>query len=288
MHGFLNINKPAGLTSHDVVARVRRLAGRGVKVGHAGTLDPAATGVLPVALGAATRLIEHLAEARKGYRGLVRLGVTTSTDDAEGEALATRPVPELDDAAIEAAVAPLRGTIMQVPPMYAALHHEGRRLYELAREGKTVEREPRPVRIDQLTWSRAGADLLLEVACGKGTYIRALARDLGAALGCGAHLASLERTFVGPFRLEEAVGLEALLADPGLLPAALLPPETAVADWPVAQLDATQVRRVANGMPVELPDLTGERARAHGPDGALLALLRREGAAWRPAKVFSL
>ncbi len=287
MYGFLNINKPAGLTSHDVVARVRRLAGRGVKVGHAGTLDPAATGVLPVALGAATRLIEHLADARKGYRGRVRLGVTTATDDAEGEPLATRPVPALDDAAIEAAVAPLRGPIMQVPPMYSALHHEGKRLYELARAGQTVALDPRPVQIYRLDWAREGDDLLIEVECGKGTYIRCLARDIGAALGCGAHLAALERTFVGPFALAAAVALDALLADPALLPAALLPPEAAVAAWPVAQLDEAAARRVANGLPVALPELAGERARAHGPDGRLLALLRREGEGWRPEKVFA-
>ncbi|NTU83084.1 MAG: tRNA pseudouridine(55) synthase TruB [Chloroflexales bacterium] len=287
MNGFLNINKPAGLTSHDVVARVRRLAGRGVKVGHAGTLDPAATGILPVALGQATRLIEHLADARKGYRGLVRLGVSTATDDAEGEPLATRAVPPLDDAQIEAALAPLRGAIMQVPPMYSALHHEGQRLYDLARAGQTVELAPRPVTVYRLDWARAGGDdLSIEVECGKGTYIRALARDLGAALGCGAHLAALERTFVGPFHLAEAIALDALLADPGQLSGALLPPETAVADWPAARLDAEAARRVANGMPVQLPGLAGERARAHAPGGELLALLRHEGEVWRPEKVF--
>jgi tRNA pseudouridine55 synthase len=287
VQGFLNINKPAGLTSHDVVARVRRLVGRGVKVGHAGTLDPAATGVLPVALGGATRLIEYLAAARKGYRGLVRLGVTTATDDAEGEVLAVRELPALSDAQIEAAVAPLRGTIMQVPPMYAALHHEGRRLYELAREGKTVDLAPRPVLVERLDWQREQVDLLrLEVECGKGTYIRSLARDIGAALGCGAHLAALIRTFVGPFRLDAAVGLDELQADPARLAAALLPPEVAVADWPAVQLDAAAARRAANGMALSLPELPGDRARAHGPDGALLALLRREGADWQPEKVF--
>jgi tRNA pseudouridine55 synthase len=286
MIGFLNIDKPAGLTSHDVVARVRRLAGKGVKVGHGGTLDPAATGVLPVALGGATRLIEHLADADKGYEGLVRLGVATATDDAEGEVIATAPVPALTDAQIEAAVAPLRGKIMQVPPMYSALHHEGRRLYDLAREGRTVELAPRPVVVHSLSWAREGRDgLRIAVACGKGTYIRCLARDIGAALGCGAHLAALRRTFVGPFQLDAAVPLDALLADPGSLPARTLPPETAVITWPAAALDAAQAARLRNGMPLRLPELPGERARAHGPDGALLALLRREGELWRPDKV---
>lgn len=288
MNGFLNINKPAGLTSHDVVARVRRLAGRGVKVGHAGTLDPAATGVLPVALGHATRLIEHLADARKGYLGHLRLGVVTATDDAEGEVLAETPVPALTDAQVEAAVAPLRGEILQVPPMYSALHHQGRRLYELARAGQTVELAPRPVVVHSLTWAWDGPDTLrLEVVCGKGTYIRSLARDIGAALGCGAHLAALRRTFVGPFGLDTAVALDALLAEPARLPALLLPPETAVADWPATQLDEEGARLARNGMPLTLPGLAGERARAHAPGGALLALLRHDGERWRPEKVFS-
>jgi tRNA pseudouridine55 synthase len=296
MHGFLNINKPAGLTSHDVVARARRLAGKGVKVGHAGTLDPAATGVLPVALGRATRLIEHLADARKGYRGLVRLGITTTTDDAEGEVIATAQLPPLSDEQVEAAAAALRGEVMQAPPIYSALHHEGKRLYELARAGQQVELAPRPVSVYSLTWAWAAPDTLrIEVECGKGTYIRSLARDLGAALGCGAHLASLERTFVGPFALADAVALDELMAEPSRLPGLLLPPETAVIGWPVLTLHADDARRVRNGLPVSLAGPPGEshdeakplRARAHGPDGALLALMRRDGELWRPEKVFS-
>ncbi len=287
LHGYLNIDKPAGPTSHDIVARVRRLAGRSTRVGHAGTLDPMATGVLPVALGHATRLIEYLADARKGYVGLVRLGVTTATDDAEGEVLATRPVPPLDDAAIEAAVTPLRGAILQVPPAYAALHYQGRRLYDLARAGAAPELPPRTVVIYRLDWEHAGPDTLrIVVECGKGTYIRSLARDIGAALGCGAHLAALRRTFVGPFHLDTALPLDTLGGDPAQLAAALLPLETAIAGWPAITLDAEQARRVANGMPVDLPALGGERARAYGPDGALLAVLRRSGDHWRPEKVF--
>lgn len=288
LHGFLNIDKPAGPTSHDVVAQIRRLVGRATKVGHAGTLDPAATGVLPVALGCATRLVEYLAEARKGYVGLVRLGVTTTTDDAEGEVLEVRPTPLLDEAAIEAAIAPLRGAILQTPPAYAALRCQGRRLYELARAGVAPERIPRRVMVYRLTWERVADDVLrIEVECGKGVYVRSLARDIGAALGCGAHLAALQRTFVGPFRLATAIPLARLLADPDRLPAALLPLETAVADWPAAYLDAEAVRRVVRGARVSLPELVGDHARAHAPDGALVALLRREGGHWRPEKVFA-
>ncbi|MBX0326206.1 tRNA pseudouridine(55) synthase TruB [Oscillochloris sp. ZM17-4] len=287
MHGFLNIDKPAGMTSHDVVARVRRLAGRGVKVGHAGTLDPAATGVLPVALGHATRLIEYLADVRKGYRGLVRLGASTSTDDAEGEIIATSPVPPLSPELIEAAVAPLRGAILQVPPMYSALHHQGQRLYDLARAGKTVELAARPVQVDALTWELGGPDtLVIDVVCGKGTYIRSLARDIGAALGCGAHLAALQRTFVGPFAIGEAVALADLQAEPGRLPGLIMPPEVALDGWPTARLDAEGARRVRNGLPVALDNTPGEQACAYDEAGALLAVLRREGEAWRPAKVF--
>lgn len=292
MNGFLNIHKPAGLTSHDVVARVRRLVGRGVKVGHAGTLDPAATGVLPVALGRATRLIEYLADARKGYRALVLLGVTTTTDDAAGEVLEQRPVPPLDVATLEAALEPFRGAIMQVPPMYSALHHEGQRLYDLARAGKTVERAPRPVTIDRLeiTTLRLDAEppeIGIEIACSKGTYIRALARDLGAALGCGAHLAALERTFVGSFTLEQATPLVVLEANPALLTQVLLPSETAVADWPQVTLDEREHQRVRNGLPLTLTGVPGDQARAHAADGVLVALLRRVGAEWRPDKVFA-
>ncbi|WP_129628353.1 tRNA pseudouridine(55) synthase TruB [Candidatus Oscillochloris fontis] len=284
-YGFLNIDKPLAMTSHDVVARVRRLVGRKVKVGHAGTLDPAATGVLPVAIGHATRLIEYLSEVRKGYQGLVQLGQTTTTDDAEGEVLTTAPVPSYTPAQIEAVLAPLRGTIMQVPPMYSALHHEGQRLYDLARAGKMLDLPARPVEIDALSYHQVATDqLLITVTCGKGTYIRALARDIGVALGCGAHLAGLRRTFVGPFRLERALPLADL--QPEDVAAHLIPARIALAAWPVAPLDAEQVRRVHNGMPIECGDLPGEYARAEDQHGELVAVLRRAGAVWRPEKVF--
>lgn len=289
LSGFLNINKPLRLTSHDVVARVRRVAGRGVKVGHAGTLDPLATGVLPVAIGSATRLIEYLADARKAYRARVRLGSVTSTDDAEGEVLTTRAVPLLDQGALDAALAPLRGEILQVPPMYSALHHDGQRLYDLARKGIEVERPARPVTIYRLDLLGIvvhddTTDLVLDVECSKGTYIRALARDLGTQLDCGAHLAALERTAVGAFVIGASIALDQLLEQPTLLQERIQPPELAVLDWPQLLLDATQEQRVRNGLPV-VADLVGERVRAHDANGRLLALLRRDGERWQPEKV---
>ncbi|HWQ16116.1 MAG TPA: tRNA pseudouridine(55) synthase TruB [Roseiflexaceae bacterium] len=286
MHGFLNIDKPAGMTSHDVVARVRRIA-RQRRVGHAGTLDPAATGVLVVALGAATRLIEYVQDqTAKRYLAVVRLGASTTTDDAEGEVVATAPLPPLDEAALERTLAAFRGQVLQVPPMYAALHHEGRRLHELARAGVTVERPPRPVTIERLELLAWDPPLLtLDVLCGKGTYIRALARDIGAALGCGGHLAALRRTAVGTFTVETAVPLERL-EDQVTLSQALLPPEHAVADWPAVRLDEAAARRTRNGQPLILPGQVAARARAHAPDGSLLALLVRDGDIYRPVKVF--
>jgi tRNA pseudouridine55 synthase len=288
LHGFLNIDKPAGPTSHDVVARVRRLT-RQKRVGHAGTLDPAATGVLVVALGAATRLIEYVQDATtKRYHAVVRLGVTTATDDAEGEVIATAPVPRLDSAVIEGALAHFRGPIMQVPPMFAALHHQGRRLHELAREGVVVERVARSItieRLDLLAWQPPL--LTLDILCGKGTYIRALARDLGAALGCGAHLQALRRTAVGTFLIDDATPLVALEADPSIVMSTLLVPERAVADWPAIELDAIEARRICNGQTIARAGLEVPRARAHGPDGQLLALLIRDGELWQPEKVFN-
>jgi tRNA pseudouridine55 synthase len=307
MHGFLNIDKPAGMTSHDVVAHIRRAA-RQKRVGHAGTLDPAATGVLVVALGNATRLIEYVQDSTsKRYLATVQLGTTTTTDDAEGEVLTTSAVPALDRAAIEQALEPFCGEIMQVPPMYSALHHQGRRLHELAREGIVVELAARPVVIERLELIDWIAPLLtLDVMCSKGTYIRSLARDLGEALGCGAHLQALRRTAVGTFLIEDAVPLDTVTgwqgdevtkaldtitltpAPPHLvtLSARLLPPELAVADWPAVALGSVAAQRVRNGLAIELPDTNADRVRAHGPEGALLALLVRAGDVWKPQKVF--
>lgn len=286
MHGFLNIDKPAGITSHDVVAQVRRVA-RQKRVGHAGTLDPAATGVLVVALGQATRLIEYVQDdTSKGYHALVRLGQRTATDDAEGEALETLPVPPLDADALETTLRQFRGPIMQVPPMYSALHHNGQRLYDLARKGETVDLPARPVQIDELTLSDwHSPDLTLDIRCSKGTYIRSLARDIGAALGCGAHLAALRRTAVGAFTLADATPLGEL--SPDRLAAVLLPPVWAVRDWPQVKLDNDVAQWVRNGLPLDLPEQGGEQVAALDPDGQLLAVLERRDGRWSPTKVFT-
>jgi tRNA pseudouridine55 synthase len=287
VHGFLNIDKPAGITSHDVVARVRRVI-RQKRVGHAGTLDPAATGVLVVALGAATRLIEYVQDATsKRYLATVRLGATTTTDDAEGEPLSSAPVPDLSAAELERALDTFRGDILQVPPMYSALHHQGRRLHELAREGIVVERDPRPVTIERLElveWTPPR--LNIDVMCSKGTYIRSLARDIGTTLGCGAYLEALRRTAVGTFNITSATPLAVLEDSSFSVMSILLSPEQAVFDWPIARLDDEQARRIRNGLPVVLAGVPGERARAHASGGSLLALLACDGDVWKPTKVF--
>jgi tRNA pseudouridine55 synthase len=205
--GFLNLNKPAGMTSHDCVGQVRRLL-KLKRVGHGGTLDPAVTGVLPIALGKATRLLQFL-EHKKAYRGTIRFGLTTATDDLEGEILTSQPVPELTLEKVQSALPNFLGTIEQLPPNFSAIQVGGKRLYELARKGETVEVAARNVevfRLDILDW-RSGdfPELDLEIACGAGTYIRAIARDLGAMLNVGGTLATLTRTASNGFAIEESL-----------------------------------------------------------------------------------
>jgi len=286
MDGILNLNKPQGLTSHDVVSRVRTVAGQR-RVGHAGTLDPMATGVLILCLGRATRLAEYLVASSKVYRARIRLGITTDTYDAEGKVVEEQPV-EVGRAAVEAALKQFRGPILQVPPMYSALKHDGRRLYELARQGVTVEREPRPVdvtRLEMTAWEPP--ELTLEVACSPGTYVRSLAHDLGQALGCGAHLTRLVRLASGDFRLEDAVPLADLTRE--RLPSLLLPPDTALRQHPALHLDERGARAVRSGRAVTGHPPQGQAlVRAYGPDGTFLAVLeyQPERAVWHPRKVF--
>jgi tRNA pseudouridine55 synthase len=284
--GFLNIDKPLGITSHDVVAKVRRVAGT-KRVGHAGTLDPLATGVLIVCLGNATRLSEYVMQSTKRYRARVHLGVTTDTYDAEGEVLQQRDAGHITQEAVEAALGRFRGDIEQVPPMYSAIKQGGRKLYELARAGETVEREARPVRIDALTVSEwQPPQFTLDVTCSAGTYIRSLAYDIGEALGVGAHLAGLVRVSSGGFTLENAAPLDRLIAADDWR-AYLLSPADALRDWPAVSLSVDEVKRIRQGQAIDAAPGAGGLVFGYAPDGTLIGLLRADGSLWRPHKVFS-
>ncbi len=214
LDGIVLLDKPLGLSSNDALQRVKRLFGAR-KAGHSGSLDPLASGMLPICFGKSTRLSATLLDARKCYRFTIHLGTRTSTGDREGEIVQDCAVPQLDAAAIEAALAGFRGPQMQIPPMYSALKHQGRRLYELARKGIEVEREPRPIRIDELQlegWN--SLELALRAVCSKGTYVRVLAEDIARALGSCGHVAVLRRLWVEPYGEEQMVSLQALEAEP--------------------------------------------------------------------------
>jgi tRNA pseudouridine55 synthase len=294
MNGILNVNKPAGWTSFDVVRFVRR--GTGVKrVGHAGTLDPLATGVLPVCLGQATRVVEYLMDARKTYRATVRLGVVTDTYDAEGAIISETDASGVGREAIEAALAPFRGEIEQRPPAFSAIKRAGVPAYRLARAGEAVETTPRRVTVYRLDITDYTPPLLgLEVECSKGTYIRSLAHDLGTALGAGGSLAALERARVGSFAIEDAVDVETLRRafEEGSWPEHLYALDEVLLERRAAVLAPESASRLRNGQTLTLaPARTidaGERCRAYSTDGDFLAVLRYTGGeAWRPEKVFA-
>ncbi|MCS7040958.1 MAG: tRNA pseudouridine(55) synthase TruB, partial [Caldilineales bacterium] len=280
--------KPSGPTSHDVVAAVRRGTGE-KRVGHAGTLDPPATGLLVLLLGAATRLSEYLLAKDKRYLARVRFGQTTNTYDATGEVTAvSEAIPSREQ--VEAALAAFRGAIRQRPPAFSAIKRGGQRAYTLARRGATVELEPRPISIHQLSivdWSPP--ECSLDVTCSAGTYIRSLAHDLGQALGCGAFLAALRRTASGHFRLEDAVTLDNLKAAfaAGDWRRYLLPMDAALPDWPEVRLTEAETQRVLHGGAVPL-SLEGQGwARAYNAAGEFIAILRADPARrlWQPDKV---
>lgn len=289
--GILNIDKPAGMTSHDVVDRVRQLSGQR-RVGHAGTLDPSATGVLIVCLGQATRVAEYLMASDKVYHAQIRLGVSTNTDDAEGEVTAVAEV-DVSKEEVQEALASFIGSIQQVPPTYSALKHQGTPLYELARRGVTVERKPRLVEIhhiELLDWTPPL--LTIQVKCSPGTYIRALARDLGQKLGCGAHLQSLTRLASGRFTLEEAVRLDQLAEAfaQGNWQEFIHPVDEALLDFASMVIDAETEKRIRYGQQVQGPAALerGELRRAYSEKGELIAILRYDPQAglWQPKKVF--
>lgn len=255
--GLLLLDKPVGWTSNAALQAVKRLY-QAAKAGHTGSLDPLASGLLPICLGAATKLSGWLLNADKSYQFTCRLGITTTTGDAEGKVVATRPVGLLNRAQVEAAMQRFTGVIEQIPPMYSALKRGGQPLYKLARKGIEVEREPRQVTIHAFQLVRwEGEELECELRCSKGTYVRTLATDLGEALGCGAHIAALRRTAVAPYDATRMVTLDALRerAEQGLaaLDALLLPLDTAVAQWPAVRVRGDAAFYLRQGQPVLAP-----------------------------------
>ena len=286
--GLVVVDKPAGLTSHDVVARIRRLAGTR-RVGHAGTLDPMATGVLLVGVGRATRLLGHLALHDKDYLGTMRLGATTSTDDAQGEPLTRTRAVHLVPGDVLAAMTVLTGEIEQRPPAVSAIKVAGVRAYARARSGEDVVLALRRVTVSRFTAidfrpdAELGVlDVDVEVTCSSGTYIRALARDLGAALGVGGHLSALRRTRVGAFDLSAARTLAELETEFTLTPL----DEVAAAAFARRDLDAEQAAALSHGAKLSASGKAGEPVAAFGPDGALVALLEDRGDTARALAVF--
>jgi tRNA pseudouridine55 synthase len=287
--GFLIIDKPTGATSFSMVSLVRRLAGVR-RVGHAGTLDPLASGVLPIAVGAATRLIEYLDDAPKTYAAVVRLGAATTTFDAEGEVTEARDASGIGRHEIEAALGEFVGEIEQVPPRYSALKVAGKPMYAYAREGTDVAPAARRVRIDSIrVLGYANPDLEFEVVCGKGTYIRSLAHDLGARLGCGAHLAALRRTASGGFTLEDTHAPDDLISAQarGEFEELLLAPDRAVERRPAAIFASAPTAAIVAGRDVSLPsDSRANVCRAYSVSGEFLGVLAPLGSGrWHPEKV---
>jgi tRNA pseudouridine55 synthase len=293
MNGILIVNKPAGWTSFDVVAKVRRLTGIR-RVGHSGTLDPLATGVLVICLGQAVRITEYIVGHAKAYRATITLGVETDTYDAHGQVVATQPV-EVSEAELRDALKAFTGVIQQVPPMYSAIKRAGQQLYKLARQGVEVERAPRTVTIHSIDLiAFAPPNLTIDVRCSSGTYIRSLAHDLGAKLGCGAHLSALTRTAVGRFELAQAVSIETLeqAAAVGSLVDWLRPIDLALTELASVTLSESDAARVRHGMAVPATGITtytGSLVRVYNPSGELIGLMKhdRERNELRPEKVFN-
>lgn len=284
--GIVVVDKPPGMTSHDVVGRCRRIFSTR-RVGHAGTLDPMATGVLVIGVERATKILGLLTATAKSYTATIRLGQSTSTDDAEGELVHSVAARHLTDDTIESAVGALRGDIEQVPSTVSAIKVDGKRAYRLAREGQTVELKARPVRIDrfEVCGIRPGPgdviDLDVEVDCSSGTYVRALARDLGDALGVGGHLTALRRTSVGRFGLDQAYPLDELTEHPRL---SYSLDEACLLIFPRRELSAEEAEATGHGRSLEPAGIDGVYA-ACDPDGRVMALLRDEGSRTKPVVV---
>ncbi len=281
MHGVLNLDKPRGLTSYQAVERLKGLL-HNLKVGHAGTLDPEATGVLPICLGRGTRIFPYLLLCDKHYRARMRLGVTTDTQDATGRPIRVRPVPELRSDEVERAVLEFVGTIGQTPPMFSSLKLEGRRLYEIARTGVEVERKPRKVKINEMKVKAVlGDEMELEVVCSRGTYIRTLCHDLGERLGVGGHLVELVRLRLGPFCLQQAISLQVMegLTREGRLDEVLIPIDAALSFLPRVDVTERTAELVRRGGAITLEGLeelpgslrAGDPVRVYERGGGFLA-----------------
>ncbi len=305
MDGILNINKPQGRTSFSIVATVKRLSGE-QRVGHAGTLDPAATGVLPVCLGRGTRVVEFLVDATKAYRAEIELGVATDTYDASGKVTQTGNPTGIGQGQLESALTYYRGLIEQTPPMYSAVKYQGKPLYKLARAGIKIERKSRPIKIHHLELIDFKPPVVtIEVVCGKGTYIRSLAHDLGQTLGCGANLKSLVRLRCGLFDIKDAVSLPQLedAFHCGYWQHFVYPIDIVLSHWTAMVVSDTTGQNIKNGCPLvfestkgagylkqhpPVSKLTENRCRVYTLDGCFLSVLRfnPERRQWQPEKVF--
>ncbi|SDC39785.1 tRNA pseudouridine(55) synthase TruB [Paraburkholderia lycopersici] len=293
LDGVLLLDKPVGLSSNDALIRAKRLY-RVKKAGHTGTLDPLASGLLPLCFGEATKFSQDLLDADKTYEATMRLGVRTTTGDAEGEAIDTRDVT-CDEGAVREAMRRFLGDIVQVPPMYSALKRDGKPLYEYARAGQTVEREGRPVKILALEMiACALPDVTFRVTCSKGTYVRTLAEDIGEALGCGAHLVMLRRTGVGALTLEHAVTLDALTAaDEPARDTWLRPVDALLSTFPAVRLNAEAARRFMHGQRLPVNELVLDRAacaaagrvRVYAEDGRLLGVAKAANGVLAPERL---
>lgn len=297
MDGILNVNKPSGPTSHDVVARIRRITGE-KRVGHAGTLDPLASGVLLVCLGRATRIVEYLMDLPKSYRATAVFGVETDTEDATGSVIRESDCSPSTRDMVEAILPEFTGQIQQIPPMASAVHHEGQRLYELARKGEVVERQPRTVEIYSLRFvdfqpgERPTATL--DIECSKGTYVRTLCADIGRRVDCGAHMASLIRTGVGPFRVEDSATLEEIeqKASAGKLGEVLHSMDEALGSMPSIEVSNEEAMALANGMTIRInmPNKTGVTLKAKTASGIIAAIGKTSAEnselVFKPDKVF--
>ena len=289
MNGWLLVDKPGGVTSHDVVQRARRIVS-GCRIGHTGTLDPLATGLLVLGIGNTTRLSEYLVSQPKQYSAVVRLGQTTTSYDADGDIISENCVG-IAIAEIKSILPNFRGCIEQVPPIYSAIKIRGERAYKLARTGKTVKMSSRSVRIDKLLLiDYCSPDVTLEISCSSGTYVRSLAHDIGESLGCGAHLQSLRRDVVGPFNLQHAYTLEEIQQafDNNEIKSLLLPSSDAMVGWPELRFDADGVQKIRHGNPVKGAGcISSSLALAYDLEGELIAVLQGQPKSghWQPKKV---